>query len=74
MSPQPLRTAAVSALVVASVGLPLIAPVALQYDGGAAPLAMLAGAHFLFLSLAGQLAAARPALRRPRVDFSRAEA
>ena len=74
MSRDHLRTAAVSALVMSSVALPLVAPVALQYDGGVAPLAVLAGAHFFFLSLAGHLVAGRPTLRRPRVDFSRAEA
>ena len=57
-----------------SVALPLVIPVALQHDGGAAPLAVLAGAHFFFLSLAGHLVAGRPTLRPPPVDFRRAEA
>lgn len=74
MQTSPLRTAAVSVLVVGSSALPLIAPVALQYDGGAAPLGVLAGAHFLALAVAARLSCAARKTAAPRVDFVRAEA
>ena len=74
MSPSPLCTAAVCSLVLGSVALPLVAPVALQHEGGAALVALLASAHFLFLSLAGRLAGAAPRRAAPRVAFGEATA
>ncbi len=74
MSPSPLRTTAVCSLVLGSVLLPLMVPVALQYEGGPAPVALLASVHFLFLSFAGRLACASPRPAAPRVDFGEATA
>lgn len=74
MSPSTFRSAAVGSLMLGGSMLPLLAPVALQYDGGAAPLAVLAAAHFLILLLAARLTAPRRRESAPRVDFVRAEA
>lgn len=74
MNPSSFRSVAVGSLVLGSSVLPLGAPVALQYDGGAAPLAALAGAHFLILVLAARLTSPRRRPAAPRVDFVRAEA
>lgn len=68
------RSLAVGSLVLGSCALPLGAPVALQYDGGAAPLAVLAAAHFLIVVLAARVAAPRRRTAGPRVDFVRAAA
>lgn len=57
MSPRKclFRVALGSALVLGSLVLPLVGCVALQYDGGAAALALLAGAHLLLLAPVGRL-------------------
>lgn len=69
-----LRAAAVCSLVLGSVALPLIACVALQYEGGPAPVAVLAGVHFLFLMVAGRLACSPARAPAPSVDFGEATA
>jgi hypothetical protein len=74
MNPASYRSLAVGSLVLGSCALPLGAPVALQYEGGALPLAVLAGAHFLIVVVAARLAAPRRRTAAPRVDFVRAAA
>jgi hypothetical protein len=51
-----------------------MAPVALQYEAGAAPMGLLAAAHFLVVLLAARVACPRRQVAAPRVDFVRAAA
>lgn len=69
-----LRHAAVCSMVLGSTVLPLLAPVALQYEGGAAPVAVLAGVQLLSLGVAGLLATSARRQPAPRVDFGEATA
>lgn len=72
------RSVAVGSLVVGSSLLPLavsgMLPVALQYEGGVAPTALLAAAHFLIVVLAARVSCPRRQVAAPRVDFVRAAA
>ena len=68
------RSVAVGSLVLGSCVLPLVTPVALQYEGGAAPMALLAAAHFLIVVLAARVSCPRRQVAAPRVDFVRAAA
>ena len=74
MDTSSFRSVAVGSLVLGSCVMPLLACVALQYEGGAMPLAVLAAAHFVIFLAAARLACPRPRLAAPRVDFVRAEA
>ena len=74
MDASSFRSVAVGSLVLSSCVMPLVAPVALQHDGGAAPCAVFAAAHFVGMFAAARLAAPRARTPAPRVDFVRAAA